>query len=163
MKRTLFLLNNYKNQFGIQKEEFDLTMLWEDVKMTLNDFYQKNNSDFILLDKDELYYEGDYEKLKQVFLNLLKNSYEAKSDNKLLIVIDTKNYKSNYEITIIDNGKGMNQKELKKVGEKYFTTKKEGTGLGISFCKDIIKKHGGILNYQSEKNIGTKTTIILPK
>ena len=57
----------------------------------------------------------------------------------------------------------MTKEELKNIERPYYTTKKEGTGLGVPFCKEIILKHGGTLSYQSEKNYGTITTITLPK
>ena len=165
IKRSLNIINDYSknNTLRIEKEEVDLTLLYEDIESTLNNLLIKNNSEIILLDNDELYVEADYNKLKQVLINILKNSYEAKSNNKLLIVIKTKDYHDHYEISITDNGIGMSQSELKRIEEEYYTTKSYGTGLGIPYIKQIIKLHGGNIEYRSKKDIGTKVLIKLPK
>ena len=107
--------------------------------------------------------EGDYNKLKQVFINLLKNAYEARSNEKLLIDIRVLSYSNYYQIWIVDNGIGMNQEELGKIKEEYYTTKEYGTGLGISYCDEIIMRHRGNLFYQSKKGLGTRIIITLPK
>ena len=165
IERSLSIISDYsKNKLlEIEKEELDLTMLYEDIKDTLNSLFTGNNSEIILLDNDELYLQGDYNKLKQVFINILKNAYEAKNDNKLLVVIKTLITKDDYQISIIDNGIGMTHDELETIGEEYFTTKTYGTGLGVSYIKKIIKLHGGKIVYRSRKNIGTEVLISLPK
>ena len=99
IKRSLKIISDYSNyNKGIEKEELDLTLLYEDINNTLNNLLKKNDSEIIFLDDDELYINGDYNKLKQVFVNILKNSYEAKSNNKLLIVVKTKENKNNYVV-----------------------------------------------------------------
>ena len=164
LKRSLKIISNYSfiNK-KLEKEELDLTMLYEDINNTLNYLLKNNDSEIIFLDDDELYINGDYNKLKQVFVNILKNSYEAKSNNKLLIVVKTKENKNNYEISITDNGIGMTKEELDHIEDEYYTTKSYGTGLGIPFIKQIIKLHGGDIKYYSKKDIGTKVLIKLPK
>ena len=165
IERSLSIISDYSNNktLKIEKEELDLTMLYEDIKSTLNNLFKNNNSEIILLDNDEFYLEGDYNKLKQVFINILKNSYEAKNNNKLLVVIKTYITNNEYKISIVDNGIGMTKEELDKIEEDYYTTKSYGTGLGVSYIKNIIKLHGGNISYKSEKNIGTRIDINLPK
>ena len=164
IERSLLIINDYsKNKFlTIEKEEIDLTLLYEDIKETLNSVFKNNNSEIILLDDDELYLEGDYNRLKQVFINIFKNCFEAKSDNKLLVVVKTKVLKNKYQISIVDNGIGMTKEELSNIEKEYFTTKSYGTGLGVPYIKNIVKLHGGDIIYKSKKNIGTKVLISLP-
>jgi len=163
--RSLNIINDYsKNQFmKIEKEEFDLTLLLEEAVGEYNNLFQENNSRILLLEQESHYLTGDYQKIKQVMINLLKNAYEAKSEKPLLVVIQIITYKEYYQILITDNGIGMNKKELEKIGTEYYTTKEEGTGLGIPYCKEIIIRHGGNLFFQSKKNIGTRIIITLPK
>ena len=165
IERSLSIISDYsKNKLlTIEKEEIDLTILYEDIKNTLNSLFENNNSEIILLDDDELYLKGDYNKLKQVFINILKNAYESKTNKKLLVVIKTLITKNNYNIEIIDNGTGMTQEELENIEEEYYTTKSYGTGLGVPYIKKIVELHGGNVLYKSEKNIGTKVLISLPK
>ena len=114
----------------IEKEEMDIVMLLEDLKDYLEDFFRKNGikSEFNLPDED-IYIKADYNRLKQVFINLLKNAVEAKDDSK-----DTKKVKISLEsdnsfmkILIEDNGVGMDIDVLNKVSEMFFTTKKKGS------------------------------------
>ena len=111
--------------------------------------------------EDEIYLWGDYERLKQVFVNIIKNSVEAISVDGIidmnLCLLDKK-----VIITISDNGSGMNQEELSNIKEMFYTTKKNGTGLGIALSNEIILAHNGKLNYESEKEKGTKCIIELP-
>ena len=65
-------------------------------------------------------------------------------------------------IYVKDNGEGMKEDVLKKIGEPFFTTKLKGTGLGVALSFEIIKKHGGNLDYESEFKNYTLVTIALP-
>ena len=150
IKRSLNIINNYSNT--IRKEEFNLKDLFLDIKNTLS-IYKLN----IIIECNNNYILGDYSKLKQVFLNIIKNSYEA---NSSIIVIKVEE-STNYKISIIDNGIGI--KNIKDIYKEYYTTKSTGTGLGIPYIKEIIELHNGTINYYSKENIGTRVEIVLPK
>ena len=94
---------------------------------------------------------------------MIKNSAEAIEHNKGIIEISEKETINNIVIAIKDNGCGMDNEELQKCGETFFTTKKHGTGLGVGLSKEIIRLHNGTLEYSSKKNKGTKVTITLQK
>ena len=66
-------------------------------------------------------------------------------------------------VDIVDNGIGISREVFNNIFKDFFTTKKYGTGLGISFIKEIIKMHGGSVKYTSEENLGTKVIVLLPK
>ena len=71
--------------------------------------------------------------------------------------------KNNYiYIEVKDNGKGMEKCDLEKVDELFYTTKKNGTGVGVALCKEIINAHEGTIEYDSKLNKGTKVLIKLP-
>ena len=147
IKRTLNIINDYSNT--IRKEKFNLKDLFLDIKNTLS-IYNLN----IIIDCNNSIILGDYSKLKQVFLNIIKNSYEANSSIIVIKVEDSK-------ISIIDNGIGI--KNTNDIYKDYYTTKSTGTGLGIPYIKEIIELHGGSINYYSKENIGTRVEIIIPK
>ncbi|MBR2678108.1 MAG: HAMP domain-containing histidine kinase [Bacilli bacterium] len=163
INRSLLILSEFSKNNTLNLEIIDLTCLFKDIKDTLNDLFLNNDAEIIILDEDELLVEADYDKLKQVFINILKNSLEAKNNNKLLVVIKTLEGKDYYIITIVDNGIGMDNYELNNIGKERYTTKINGTGLGISFIKEIIEGHHGKVEYNSKKGIGTQVKIILPK
>ena len=67
------------------------------------------------------------------------------------------------KIIIEDNGIGMDKDTLDNVSEMFFTTKKKGSGLGVSLSKEIVEQHGGDLVYNSVKGEGTRVIVTLPK
>lgn len=158
--RAIQLLDDYsKKQFdSLNYEEFDLVYLLEDVEEVFT-------PSFVLFfkEEEELYMEGDYQRLKQAFLNILKNAYEARSKERLLVVVRIVKYFHYYQVWIMDNGCGMDDEELKKIKNEYYTTKEEGTGLGVSYSNDVILSHRGDLFYQSRKDVGTRVIVTLPK
>jgi len=100
--------------------------------------------------------------LKQVFINIMKNSLDATSENGE-ISIQTK-LLNDYEvlIRISDNGCGISKELLARLGEPFYTTKEKGTGLGLLVSNKIIKDHQGTINIKSEINKGTIVDITLP-
>ncbi|MNR57022.1 Sporulation kinase E [compost metagenome] len=65
-------------------------------------------------------------------------------------------------ICVKDQGVGISEERLNQLGEPFFTTKANGTGLGLMVCKRIIESHGGQLSIQSQINVGTTVEIVLP-
>lgn len=157
LKRSINIINNYNNFFNLNKINFNLNDLFNDINSIINKLY---NCKIIVLGNTKLDYYGDYDKLKQVFINIIKNSYEA---NTNIVVINIRNYKNYYKISIIDNGIGMNNSVLNNIYKEYYTTKVNGTGLGIPYILNIINLHNGKIKYYSKKGLGTKVVIILPK
>jgi len=103
----------------------------------------------------------DENQLKQVFINLLKNSIEAMPDGGK-ITIEVKNHgKDKVKILFKDTGSGIPKELLKKIGQPFFTTKENGTGLGIMVSKQIIENHHGTIHIWSDSK-GTIIEIILP-
>jgi two-component system, sporulation sensor kinase A len=103
----------------------------------------------------------DVGKLKQVFINLLKNAIESMPKGGLLnVMVKRKDYF--LHIKVVDQGCGIPQNLISKIGKPFFTTKKEGTGLGIMISKDIIEHHQGRFNIHSFEKIGTTIEIELP-
>ena len=101
IKRSLNIINDYNNLLNINKDNFNLYDLLLEIKTNLEKLYK---SKIIIIGNTQLNYYGDYSKLKQVFLNIIKNSYEANSN---LIVIKVDEDKSIYKISIFDNGIGI--------------------------------------------------------
>ena len=100
--------------------------------------------------------------LKQVFINIMKNSLDAISANGE-ISIQTKLLSDNQVlIRFSDNGCGISQELLPRLGEPFYTTKEKGTGLGLLVSNKIIKDHQGSINITSEIKKGTIVDIILP-
>ena len=163
--RSLNIISDFVeyNKIKIKKEQIDLNCLLDDVydsfKILVNN--KKVKLEYKDRDDEEIYFEGDYERLKQVLINLLKNSLEATEENGR-IEIYSNIYKKHLEIIIKDNGIGMSKETLEKIKEMFYTTKQNGTGLGVALSNEIIKSHNGELIFESETNKGTTATIRLP-
>ena len=165
LERSLNIMNDFMefSKIKIAKEIIDINMLLDDISDSLKILIINKNIKYIYnQNEDERYIEGDYNRLKQVLINMLKNSIEAIKEEGL-IEISSKEDNKYYYITIKDNGIGMNEYTLSKIKEMFFTTKRNGTGLGVTLSNEIIKSHNGELIYDSVENVYTKVTIKLPK
>ncbi|WP_307257509.1 PAS domain S-box protein [Oikeobacillus pervagus] len=107
--------------------------------------------------------EAEEDKLKQVFINMIKNAIEAMPDGGNIRIITKENSENQVVIQIIDEGVGIPEERISKIGEPFFSTKETGTGLGFMICQRIIKNHRGSIQIESEVNQGTVITIILPQ
>ncbi len=98
----------------------------------------------------------------QVFNNLIKNATQACSETKKPSVrIQLRKEKQGVIIEIKDNGCGITEDQKEKIFTPHFTTKSNGSGIGLSLTKQIIENHGGIISFKSSVNKGTVFTIRL--
>ena len=104
---------------------------------------------------------GDKTKLQEVFLNLLKNAYEATLPDKS-IYLEAFREGDNIHIIVRDTGCGISKEQLPAIFEPFVTYKKNGSGLGLAICKKIITAHGGTISVESIENAGTTFSISLP-
>ena len=100
----------------------------------------------------------DIEKIKIAFLNIIVNAIEAMEEKGVLEII-TQNVDGKCVVRITDNGKGMNQTEVDRLFEPYFTTKEKGNGLGLANSQNIIIGHKGSITAESEFGKGTSFII----
>lgn len=166
INKTLNLLQDFSacNKIKIEKDILDIGLLIEEIESNLKLIFDKKKIKvYIEKLEEEIYINGDYNRLNQVFLNIIKNSIEASDENKnSYIKIYTKINKNKIKIYIEDNGIGISKENINKISEPFFTTKQNGTGLGVLLSKEIISAHGGTLKYISKENIGTTVIITIP-
>ena len=114
---------------------------------------------------------ADFVKIKQAFINIIKNAVEAVSENKvekgkevrISLTVENDDFIDMVHIEIMDNGKGISKKNMSKIFEPMFTYgKKNGTGLGLPIVKKIIKDHEGKVKAVSALGTGTAMHIYLP-
>ncbi len=104
---------------------------------------------------------ADQDKLNQVFLNLFLNSIQAmEHGGRLDIRVAAQG--RNVLFTVEDTGCGVNKEDMPRVFDPYFTTKPEGTGLGLAMSVKIIEEHGGTMTFESEPDVGTTVVVSLP-
>lgn len=103
----------------------------------------------------------DKNELKQVFMNIVKNAIEAMPSGGTL-VIRVERDAGHVFVRVIDQGEGIPEDKLKRLGEPFFTTKEKGTGLGLMISHKIIEQHEGRILFDSEVGVGTTVTVRLP-
>ena len=162
MDKILLLLQDFlsMNKIKIEKEILDINFLLEDIVNQFEPILKDKNIKFIHnICEEEIFVEGDYNRLNQVFINIIKNSIEAIND-KGVIKLDYE-IDRNFKIIIEDNGCGITEDQIEKIKEPFYTTKKNGTGLGVSLSIEIIKAHNGKIDYIPLKK-GLKVIVELP-
>ena len=156
MPKPLLKKNNLVEIINLNIEL--LKKIDQDIKINFNHYNKK-----------ELFALCDYEQISRVFFNLIKNSIEsiqekAINTSNISKIIDVEITERNEYITINikDDGVGFRDKNAKQLIKPYFTTKKKGSGLGLSIVNKIINDHDGSINFMNTKN-GAKIEIILNK
>lgn len=108
---------------------------------------------------------GVVDQLTQVIMNLLINAADALQsveDRPHEITLHSKMSDGNVRLTVMDNGCGMDSGTLNRAFEAFFTTKSEGSGLGLALCYSIVTRHGGTIKIDSTPGMGTRVQILLP-
>lgn len=166
ISKVLNLLQDFLSitKIKVEKDIIDINYLLEESMASIMPLLKEHKIEGILeLDDDEQFIEADYNRINQVIINLVKNSIEALNDTiEKQIKISTKKLTNSIEIVVEDNGTGITKENLQNMKEPFFTTKKNGTGLGVYLSREIIKAHGGKINYKNKEDMGTKVTITLP-
>lgn len=96
--------------------------------------------------------------LVQVFMNILSNSIDA-SEKEAMIIFKTYQKDKNVFVEIIDEGSGIDNNEIKKIFDEFYTKKTKGTGLGLNICKKILNEHNAKFQITNNKTKGTKFKI----
>ena len=117
----------------------------------------------------------DSQQLRKVFLNLLINAVEASPQNSRVVLqtffvppaeagrfAEFNGQHGALGVSVVDFGAGMSDETKTRIFEAFYTTKKNGTGLGMMITQEIIKKHGGRIEIESEEGAGTKVSVLLP-
>ncbi|MFJ9289244.1 sensor histidine kinase [Bacillus halotolerans] len=165
LDRAQGIITNYLDiakQQLYEKEIFDLSSLIRETS-SLMISYANYKSVTVEADADpDLLVYGDATKLKQAVINLMKNSIEAVPPGKGVIQVSAKRSGHMIVIKISDNGVGMTDHQMQKLGEPYYSLKTNGTGLGLTVTFSIIEHHHGTISFSSSFQRGTIVTIKLP-
>lgn len=166
IQKVLYLLQDFScmNKIKVEKELLDVTLLINDIIEQFKPVLMANDIHlhYSILD-DEIYIEGDYNRLNQVLINIIKNAIEAKiPDKEMELTISSYKEKETFFIQVKDTGMGFDMDEFEKIKEPFYTTKKNGTGLGVSLSYEILEAHCGKMEYDSALGKGTTVVISLP-
>jgi PAS domain S-box-containing protein len=102
--------------------------------------------------------------IKQVLLNLIKNAEEAMcSSRKKVIVVSTDEREDLIRMKVSDTGCGMSRESMEQIFTPFHSSKPEGAGIGLTICREIIKRYGGDIQIQSEERKGTSVMVSFPR
>ncbi|TMV48928.1 PAS domain S-box protein [Paenibacillus mesophilus] len=104
----------------------------------------------------------DENQLKQVWINFIKNAIEAMPDGGKIHIRMRRQGRERIVVSIVDEGCGIPEPLLSKLGQPFYTTKEKGTGLGFMVSKRIIENHNGTITVRSRENVGTTVEVGLP-
>lgn len=109
-----------------------------------------------------LTFNGDKNLIGQVLINIIRNSIEASENSATKeITIEVRDCNRKTNIIIIDKGEGISKENIDRIFLPFFTTRKNGSGIGLSLSRQIIRMHGGTLTLLSESGKGTRVEIVL--
>ncbi|WP_142322783.1 PAS domain-containing sensor histidine kinase [Bacillus paramycoides] len=148
----------------IPTEKKNIYKIFENVVSLINTKAIMTNIQVELIaDSSEIIIECSENQLKQVFINILQNSIEAMPDGGKISIHMKEMNEDGVIIDIVDEGIGIPEERIKRLGEPFYSTKEKGTGIGLMLSYKIIESHQGAISIMSDVGVGTTVTIYLPK
>ena len=155
-------VQDFRNLTHIPKpkiNEVKTEEMFKEIKTLLNSEITDNNINYKTnVEPKTLTIMADKELIEQVLINLIKNAFQAfdEQTNRIVEVSATLSDKSRPVITVKDNGNGIDEEAMEKIFIPFFTTKKSGSGIGLSLSRQIMRKHQGTLSVKSKLDEGTE-------
>ncbi len=165
-------------EFGRDNQEpiepFEIVNITNLMDETLSLLSYSSQTKSIIIDfekKDSVFSMVSKTQLQQVFINILKNAFEAfnmadkvlmKNNPKISIIIDNDKNEKKVFVTVIDNGSGIHPEKIHKVFDPFYTTKQNGGGMGLAVCQMIIQQHRGKMSIHNNREGGVSVCITLP-
>lgn len=168
MKLLLDELSSYNNGDHLNITEIDTGTFFKALALSFASALINTDIQFVSnVDSPLPSIYGDRVKLREVFLNLLKNARDAFDSTKEsvdhpTIMLNVCHQDSNLIVTVSDNGCGISEEKLPHIFEPFITYKKNGTGLGLALSQKIVHAHNGTLEVSSIPALSTTFTVTLP-
>lgn len=161
--QTLTELLDFSKPLTLEKSEINLAQTVEEIVTLIKPSYEDKNVGLHFENSLQTDFLTGFDRAKfhQVIFNILKNALEATSDEGEVKVSLTDGYDNIY-LKISDNGIGISEENREKIFKPYFTTKKEGTGLGLAEARKIVEAHEGALFVEPGTLKGTTFVLTLP-
>ena len=166
LNRFVTDLLNYSRERALARESIDLT---EDLGELIDQVRRDprcREGITVRFEPDsrfDLIVPADREQLRQVWLNLSNNAFDAIGSRGTLTVRTRMSGVAQAVVEFVDDGSGIAAEDLPRVGEPFFTTKRGGTGLGLAIAMRIVERHGGSLELDSAPGRGTVARVTLPE
>lgn len=159
----MHFVNNYKSIASIKQMDFESIKVAELIYnleiLMKKDLAEKSINLEIDLKPFDLEVHADKKYLEQICINLLKNAIDASNQNGKIKLTGRKQEDKTY-IEIIDHGIGIPSELINQIFVPFFTTKEQGSGIGLSLARQIMRLHGGSISVQSTPKLETVFTLI---
>lgn len=168
-------LVDFSKPLVLERELVDINTLLRESIALVDFFCRENEKVEFLLEEDLPPVPLDRTRMRQVFMNLAKNAFEAMQEKGGTLTISTervllenvppwkpRGLATYVKVTFADTGRGIPEAVLSRIFEPFFTTKERGTGLGLSISYSIVRAHGGWIEVTSKEGVGTKVMVFLP-
>ena len=153
---------DYAKPLEMKSEEVDSDQYFRQVYYLFRTQADKRRITFTMHGIDPGSIRIDPELMKQALMNLVQNAFDAVGEEGS-INVEYVRVNNKLEIVVSDNGKGIPEENRRKIFDLYYTSRKDGTGIGLSITQKIIEQHGGIISFESAVNEGTKFKVVLPQ
>lgn len=153
---------NFARPNPFKPEKFKLSELFSEIETQYSRLLENKGIrlKISILDNHAVFW--DKSQIKQAIINLIENAISAISDHGLITINAKKKESSLIQIEITDNGIGLHEESINKIFNLYYTTKSNGSGVGLSVVQKIISEHNGTIDVNSIINHGTTFIIKLP-
>ena len=158
-------VESYRNLTKIPKPKFNIIPvkdIFNNVHLLMEKEVKMNSIECVIeMSSSRLELTADEELIEQVLINLVKNAIHALNniENAKIIMRAFMDKRGRIALQVIDNGQGILEEVIDKIFIPFFTTKPDGSGIGLSLSKQIMRMHGGTLTAQSEPNVKTSFTL----
>ncbi len=168
VERSISHLLRFAREEGLRAEPIDLSVVIQSALDTFQDRIQREGVEVRLRSQGAGRLEGDAEKLRRVVINLIGNGLDAMADADVahpILEIDSGDNLAGTAVWLIvrDHGPGIGRKQLDEIWSPFFTSKDEGTGLGLALTKKIVEAHGGAIEAEPAPGGGASFLLTLPK
>jgi signal transduction histidine kinase len=166
VKRENSILNDYSDMKEYKSEVVYLETIFEEIYNEYKQTMVDSDITVSLFVKSHEKVYGDRMELKKAFTEIIDNAFYAvlksdKKNKKINIILSRAKNTEKVRIRIVDNGIGMNERQLQNIYEPFVSYKTNSPGLGLSIAYRIIKHHRGIIKFESQENIRTQAKITL--
>jgi len=153
---------DYAKPLEVQSREIDADEYFSEIYQLFQGQAGRREINFSMYTTNPCIIKLDPELMKQALMNLIQNAFDAVAEEGK-IRLDYNCLDDKLEILIADNGRGIPEDKKKRIFDLYYTSRNDGTGIGLSITQKIIEQHGGTISFESRVNEGTTFRIVLPQ
>lgn len=162
VNRIISQFLNYAKPLTLKLQDIDLKKFFDEIKYLFEEQAKLKKVNFIIQNDGLKKFRFDPDLFKQALMNIIQNAFDAVNENGS-VILDYHHQADKIIIEVKDNGTGIPDDVQRRIFDLYYTTKKEGNGLGLSIAQKIIAQHNGSIRLTSNVNKGTNFKIILPQ